>query len=528
MERTAIVTLAFLLSQFVAVPAVAQIPGLPVTAPTPPPAAPPPDQFGRDTPRGTIQGFNRAVTRHDMAAAANYLQLPTDQRGDSEELSLELTDLMDRYFTQALVTINDTPTGSLTDGLPPDRERIASLRTGAEPLDVDLVRVTNREGGSIWLIARETLRAVPAVHLSMEATWIERVMPRRLVDATLFGVSPARWIVLIASVAIPYLVLWLLSMLVIAAIRRAIRDPIGRTLFESWRARLRGPMLAIATLLVNVIFIRVLGFPLRFRFLYAQTALIAAAVLGCWLVWRLSALAFERARLVASRRHEAGVTSLLLLAERIVKVVIVLATIFLFLTIAGVDTTTALAGLGLGGVAVALGAQKTVENLLGGVFLLTDKALAVGDTCRIQNRVGVIEDITLRSVRLRTLDQTLVSVPAGILSQESVENFATRGSILIQSTLRLRYGTSAGQLTTVLQRIRALLAEHPQIATETSRIRLVDFGVRAIELELFAYVTTADFNRFLQVREDLFLAIATVVEASGTAFASQVDATPAG
>jgi MscS family membrane protein len=160
-----------------------------------------------------------------------------------------------------------------------------------------------------------------------------------------------------------------------------------------------------------------------------------------------------------------------------------------------------------------------VENLLGGVFLITDRALAVGDFCNISNRVGVVEDITMRSVRLRTVEQTLLSVPASILSQSTLENFATRRKILLQTTLRLRYGTTAQQLRSILHDIRTLLEAHPVLETSSSRVRLVDFSVRAIELELFAYVLTADWMEFLAVREELLLQVASIVEASGTRFA---------
>jgi MscS family membrane protein len=208
-----------------------------------------------------------------------------------------------------------------------------------------------------------------------------------------------------------------------------------------------------------------------------------------------------------------------MLAERVCKLVVVMLAVFALLKIFGVDTNTALAGVGIGGVAVALGAQKSVENLLGGVFLITDRALAVGDTCSISNRVGVVEDITMRSVRLRTTEQTLLSVPAGLLSQSSLENFATRNKILVRSILRLHYGTTTQQLRRVLAAIRVLLDAHPDLENESASIRLVDFGVRAIELELFAYVATAEVQRFQAVREDLLLQVAAIVESSGTSFA---------
>jgi MscS family membrane protein len=131
----------------------------------------------------------------------------------------------------------------------------------------------------------------------------------------------------------------------------------------------------------------------------------------------------------------------------------------------------------------------------------------------------VVEDVTLRSVRIRTMEQTLLSVPAGILAQSNVENFATRRKILAKTTLRVRYGTTAEQLRTILAGIRGLLAGNPKIEMESSRVRLVDFGDRAVEIELFAYVLTADFLEFLAVRENLLLQVVAIVESSGSGFA---------
>jgi len=219
------------------------------------------------------------------------------------------------------------------------------------------------------------------------------------------------------------------------------------------------------------------------------------------------------------RAKQTGKESLMVLGERVIKAVIILAAIFVVLTISGVDTQTALAGVGIFGVALAVGAQKTVENFLGGFFLLTDKVIAVGDNCSISNRSGTVEDITLRSVRLRTTEQTLLSIPAGVLSQDTIENFTTRGKILIKTTLRLRYETSTEQLRTILDRIRKLLSITLEIETETCRVRLVDFGVRSIELELFAFVLTTNYSEFLAVREGLLLEVARVVEEAGSKFA---------
>jgi len=110
-----------------------------------------------------------------------------------------------------------------------------------------------------------------------------------------------------------------------------------------------------------------------------------------------------------------------------------------------------------------------------------------------------------------------------VLAQAGIENFASREKILVQSVMRLRYGTSADQLKAILARVRELLAAHPRIEKGSARIRLINFGERALELELFAYVRTADFAEFLAVREGLFLEIASIVETSGSAFAQPTE-----
>jgi MscS family membrane protein len=480
------------------------------------PALPPSDPFGRDTPRGTIAGFNQAVHREDFATAARYLQLTAAQRRNVERLSRDLTYLIDRYFARPLSALSDQPEGTPDDEQPRERDR-AELTVAGKTVNLDLVRVKDA-GGLVWLISSQTLAQVPALRRSAADSWLER-LEALLGTSSVFGISVATWTLWAATIVVPLLILWLLSKVVTAIGRRTITDPKWSTLLESAATQLLWPLIVLITIVFHVAFMRLLGLSLRFRVVYSRVALSIAVVFAAWFIWRLLGLTLERARMMAQRAGQSGIRSLLSLAERVSKAIIVMVAIFVVLTIAGVDTTTALAGVGLGGVAIALGAQKSVENLLGGVFLLTDRALAIGDTCSISNRIGVVEDVTLRSVRLRTVEQTLLSVPAGVLSQSNVENFATRNKILVQTMLRLRYGTTADQLRRLLGEIRTLLHEHPQIETATARIRLVDFGIRAIELELFAYVLTPDFLTFLSVREDLLLQVAKMVETSGTSFA---------
>jgi len=485
---------------------------------TPPPQEQVKDPYGRSTPRGTIIAFTRAVYNGNLVSAARYMQVPPQQRPNKEKLANDLNELMDRYFDR-VATVSNLPEGTLNDGLPPDRERVGPMAIAGEQVDIVLVRVKDPDSGQIWLIASETVARVPALHKALENTWVERVMPEALLKYKLFGISLAQYLVWAGSIGLPVLLFSLLSFVAIVLARKVIRNPRGRIVLDSWYGGMRWPGILVLTLAIHLASLPTLGFSLRFRILYAQTVAALLTVAVAFLIYRLAVHFFAYTSGKMQTRKYASTRSLLLLVQRVVNALIIAAAAFSILTIVGIDTSTVLAGLGIAGVAVAFGAQKTVENLIGGLLLLVDRALAVGDMCRISEHFGAVEDITLRSVRLRTLEQTLLVIPAGILSQSVVENFTTRGKILMKTTLRLRYGTSTEELRTILDETSRLLSRNPEIETGSSRVRLVDFGIRAIELELFAYVLTSEILKFLAVREELLLQIAGIVEAAGSGFA---------
>jgi MscS family membrane protein len=505
----------------VSVFAAAQLPGIPTKPASPAPTAQEQDldPLGRNTPRGTIRGFVKAADRDDFVTAVQYLQVPGKPKHETEKLARDLKDLMNRYFSRPLALISDSPEGEAQDALPLDHQRVGSLKIGDKQVDVVLVRVTDPQSGHIWLISSDTLARVPALFETIEENWINRFMPETLLNRTLFSVSLAQWIVWFASIALPFLFLYLASRIALAIFKRIVDNQQRRVLVDSWYNAVRWPAIFILTASIHLLIMLTVGLSLTSRIVYGRFVLILLIIGVVWLLRRTMTLSFERVRAAMQLSGDTGKQSLILLAERLLRVVIVLVAIFSILSILGVNTKTALAGVGIGGVAIAFGAQKTVENLLGGIFLLTDKALAIGDKCRIGDRVGTVEDITLRSIRLRTPEETLVSIPAGALSQSNIENFASRSKIPVNTVLELRYGTTGEQLKSIIHSIRSLLAENPRLETATARIQLASYGPNSIQLELFAYVMTRDEAEFRAAREDLLLQIGEVVDNSGSGFA---------
>lgn len=506
----------------VALSVAAQLPSITPKSPAPVPATQEQllDPLGRASPRGTIQGFVKAADRDDFLTAVQYLQVSGKPRHEAETLARDLKELMNRYFSRPLVLISDSPEGEPQDALPLDHQRVGSFRIEDKKVDVVLVRVADPQSGRIWLISSDTLANVPELFETIEENWIERFMPEALLNHAIFSLSLAQWIVWFASIALPFLFFFFASRITLAILRRRVDNEGSRILVESWYNAVHWPSVFILTATFHCLVVYSLGLSLTSRMIYGRFVLVLLIIGVVWLLRRTMTLSFERVRAAMGHTGDTGKQSLVLLADRFLRVVIILVAIFAILTIVGVDTKTALAGVGIGGVALALGAQKTVENVLGGIFLLTDKALAIGDKCGIGDRVGTVEDITLRSIRLRTPEQTLLSIPAGALSQSNIENFATRRKIPVQTALGLRYGTTTEQLKSILDMTRRLLAENTGLETATARVQLISYGPNSIQLELFAYVMTRDEAEFRRVREDLLLHIGEVIENSGSGFAT--------
>ena len=186
---------------------------------------------------------------------------------------------------------------------------------------------------------------------------------------------------------------------------------------------------------------------------------------------------------------------------------------------AGYDVTTIIAGLGVSSIAVALAAQKTLENLIGAITLYIARPIKPGDFCRVGDKVGTVEAIGLRSTLLRTTDRTLVDIPNGTLSSLQIENFARRDNIRFYRMFRLRLASSPDQLRFLLAKLREMLYAHPGILTDTVSVRLFDITDQAYLLRMDCRVISSDFQQYLAIAEDMNLRIIDLVHQAGTDFA---------
>ena len=233
----------------------------------------------------------------------------------------------------------------------------------------------------------------------------------------------------------------------------------------------------------------------------------------------IAELIVARLRVTLEVRHQAFSYSVLPIGLRVAKLTIWALAITAVLSDWGYNTTTILAGLGVGGLAIALAAQKTIENLFGGVSVISDRPVSVGDFCKFGDRSGTVEDIGLRSTRVRTPDRTLVTVPNGQFSSMTLENFSQRDKMLFHVTLNLRRDTSPEQVRTLLASVTKILKDHSKVEAGTVPVRFIGVGSYSLDVEIFAYIITRSGDEFLQIQQDLLLSILDAVESAGTALA---------
>jgi MscS family membrane protein len=505
--------------------ALAQIPGITPAAPasgTPAQSAAA-DPLGRETPRGTMMGFLRAAQDENYRVAVQYFQPAPGRRhlraDEEQDLAAQLLAVINqKILASSLDSLSRDPQGRLDDGLAPNQELLAGVREGNGSFSILLVRVDDDRGGKIWLIARKSLDTIPENFDTLQFSGLEKKLPAALTRNRFLYMPLWQWLAILLAVPVAIAIGWALSLvprLLLGYYRKrnavAALPPIR--LFHI------GPGTLLLSAFVHYIFVFMIGASIVYRQYYRRVLWVFLAIAAYWLVTRVTRDVSARiiSRLTASGRM--GERSVVSLARRVLEVLAFIIIGLIALSSLGINVTAALAGLGIGGLAIGLGAQKTFENLLGGISILTDKALQIGDACRIGDQRGTVEDIGLRSTKLRTEERTVVTIPNGTVASAVLENFRQRDKILFRQTVRLRYDLAPDHVRYALQELRATLKQNNRVEDASSRVRLLRFVDAGMDVEIYAYLLVRDYADFLALQEDLLLNIADTLERTGAGVA---------
>jgi len=186
----------------------------------------------------------------------------------------------------------------------------------------------------------------------------------------------------------------------------------------------------------------------------------------------------------------------------------------------GINVTALVASLGIGGLAFALAAKDTAANLFGSFALLADKSIRIGEWIKVGGTEGVVESIGMRTTKIRSFGKTLITVPNQMIANTPIENFSRRGVRRIKMRIGLTYSTSSTQINTIVEEIKYMLRNHEGISQkETLLVNFESFGDSALNIFIYTFTSTANWTKYLDIREDVHLKIMQIVEDNHSSFA---------
>jgi MscS family membrane protein len=465
---------------------------VPATAP----AEAPRDSFGRTTPKGTVLGFLLAARNGQQELAIQYLN--TRKHGEvAFELAQQLFTVLDRRLPPKLPLLSDKPEGSLSGRLRHNENLVGTIRRDSGDVDIVLERVEREPSGPLWLFSSKTPEAIPDLYAETNFASVNDVLPKFLVETRIASVPLYQWLALTVGMPLVYYVATLLNRLLGLLIGMMRRRLYSRPDLPNPEVLSKPIRLLLLAFVIDWTISRV-SLPLFARQFWSSTATVITIAASVWLLMRVNRRIERYTRRFLSRNDITGITATMGLVRVATNILTICVGALAILYSLGLNPIALLIWFGIGGVAVALVAQKTLENVIGGGSIIVDRVVNLGDTIKLGEILATVEAISLRSTRIRTLDRTLVSIPNGLMASMTLENFSTRDKFWFHPILALRYGATAAQIRAVVDRVRSLLVSSPEVEPDSVRVNVLRLARASLDVEVYAYVLARDWQRFIE------------------------------
>lgn len=472
----------------------------------------PKDSFGRETPRGAVQGFMKAIGDNDAELAANYLDgryLSATKTADAEIVSRFKKALDAGGRLDADLKISSEPAGDLSDNLPSNVDKVGEIYLMNTHIDILMVRHESDDGVMYWQFSKDTLSQLP--HATKSApTLAQKMGLNELSKHAAFGVNLGELVALLVLVLGAYVCIYVLVWLVYW-LSKALYQGATKKTYRITPTVIMPLSLIILAVLLPEIMLRA-GVPVTLRASFGRFKDIIAWSAAAWLVIRLIDALFGRAEAMSLRRNRPEQVSILSLMRKLAKVFMLILAIIIIFGNMGFDLTTGIAALGVGGLALAFGAQKTIENLIGSVVVVADRPIRVGDYCRFGTMEGWVIDIGIRSSRIRTLNRTIVTVPNGEFSSMQIENYTARDMFYFLHNLYLKRSTKISEISQLIMDLQQFLNTHELTNDEWTQVRISELRQDCFVIEMRCYIPAPDVRAFYAHQSALIVDVMEFVE----------------
>jgi MscS family membrane protein len=475
------------------------------------PATPAADQLGRGNPQSSVIGFLQACRRQDYALAADYIDLrnlsEASRKTSGPEIAKKLEVALNAAPQFSVLRLTQNPEGGAANTVDPPRETIASLKQNGKTYTLELERVALQPGAPlVWTFSPDTVAAVLQLNLSTTAPWLSHYLPPFMTSMRVLETPLWAW----TAMLLAGLLLLSLSRQfdrILSPLLRAAGERFIHGAHWEWTEALLRPVrmiLSIAAFRLVVEFVR----PAAVARLYIGRLVELLLMWSiAWCLVRIVDLFLNRVESNMASRREFSGRSILRLGRRTASVTIVILAILMILSSWGYNTATLVAGLGVGGIAVALAAQQTIANVFGGVSVIGDHPVGIGDFGKFGDLIGTVEDIGMRSTQVRTLNRTIVSIPNSTFAGANLENYSVRDKILFNPTFQIKRNTPDEEVWHLIESLHKALEGNQQVELVPTPVRLIGLTAASFNIEIFCYVLTPDIDEFYKVQGQLLLAI---------------------
>jgi len=479
-------------------------------------SAGPVDEFDRGVPRSSIKGFLASVEKGDYKSAVEYMDmryLPSDLREDSSRLARMLKIVFDRVFWLDIDLVSDKPKGHLNDGQPSYRDILGQIKADDKTIDILMQRVPRSDGVAIWKISNKTVSHIPLLYQHHGFSPLEEYLEGSFPDIQFLGWQAWQWASFVMLIFLAYLVAWIPTTIASHLFKKR------KTLFGNELAKyFCGPLrLCIWVILMHGI-LRILTPSVSLRGITNASTLMYIIVI--WTIIRSVDLGGLSASYILKKKDRNAALILLKPTKTALKTIIILIGFLLWLENIGIHVGTLMASLGIGGLAIALASQDMLKNLLGSIMILIDKPYEIGQRIVAKGHDGMVEEIGLRSTRIRLFSGHQVIIPNDDMARADIENIGRRPHIRRCFDLSIALDTPASKIEQAINIIKDCLDNHECMSTDyPPRVYFDKMNRDSINIRVTLWYQSTEFWAFQAFNEKLNLMIISEFEAEGVKLA---------
>lgn len=474
------------------------------------------DEFQRDTPAASIEAFLSATTQRDYETAANYLRLAKLPKGfdkaDGPELARMLRILINQKLWLDVDKLSNEYKGNLDDGLPDNLEFVSSVKTPKGTKNMYLRRYRDSSGNYAWQYSNDTVNNIPYLYSIYGYGAIGDHLSKFFGDASILGIQLWQIFGILMLLIFGYIISYIITSILTHFISKKEHPLVNEIL-----KRLTRPVRLLITVIIAYFCIQFLSPGLSLKALLRTKTFFFIL-----LIWFSINFIDILAIIYRNRLENRGKLKLIAIIKPLAttfKILFILFIILMWLSNVGFQVTTLLAGIGIGGLALALGAQKTIEDIFGAITIFTSSPVEIGDFCKFGDRLGTVEEIGIRTTRIRTLDNSVISVPNSQFASMQIDNLSKREKYWYHPIIRIKHETTTDTIQGIRSNITSMLTEHPKVSNENIRVRFKEIGLISLDIEVFAYVMVSDYASFLETAEELNFAVIDIISDVGAEFA---------